>query len=239
MEKQKKVEKEGKKYNFKGLKIFILIVLILLIIVLVYFFRNSIILSTLSGKNYKNSCLTNYTITEIKVNEGKDYCIIKSYNLDGKQLVNIEYADENSSIKNMYLVKTVNGFVMFSEVNGKKVAKVLNQNQVSIEGVTNFLDVCTGKNGYNSMCSFIKKVKVDDVPCYEISGKNSNIIEKTPSENSKVYVEIATGLVKKIVYNDENDKSKVYEIKYDYTFDDVNEDDLKGPDISNYTVVKR
>ena len=44
MEKQKKVEKEGKKYNFKGLKIFILIVLILLIIVLVYFFRNSIIL---------------------------------------------------------------------------------------------------------------------------------------------------------------------------------------------------
>ena len=29
------------------------------------------------------------------------------------------------------------------------------------------------------------------------------------------------------------------QLKYDYTFDDVNEDDLKGPDISNYTVVKR
>ena len=84
----------------------------------------------------------------------------------------------------------------------------------------------------------IKSTSIDGKECYELSGMHSPIfLYHENSTNMSLYIEKDTGLPIKLVEKMEEDgKEKEYLTEYEIKFDVVTDEDLKEPDISEYTI---
>ena len=84
----------------------------------------------------------------------------------------------------------------------------------------------------------IKTTSIDGKECYELSGMHSPIfLYHENSISMSLYIEKETGLPIKLVEKIEEDgEEKEYLTEYEIKFDVVTDEDLKEPDISEYTI---
>ena len=94
---------------------------------------------------------------------------------------------------------------------------------------------------YNSIVSRIYTDTLDEKECYVIeSTANSNFLYGEDVINVKVYIEKDTGLCLKMVeVYDKNNEIKEYETLREYKFDSITDEDMKEPDISEYTIIQQ
>ena len=84
----------------------------------------------------------------------------------------------------------------------------------------------------------IKSTSIDGKECYELSGLHSPIfLYQENTKSMSLYLEKDTGLPIKLVENiEENGIEKEKLVEYEIKFDVVTDEDLKEPDISEYTI---
>ena len=84
---------------------------------------------------------------------------------------------------------------------------------------------------FNSITSSITTAQLDGKECYVISSSyNLNFIYEGDSDTVKVYIDKETGLALKC---EEVNNNRI--TKYQYSFDTVQDEDLKEPDMEQYT----
>lgn len=220
---------EKKKMRF--LKIFLIGIGIIFVIFSIYTIRNMIIFSNLQ-KRVSQYIDNNNHYEKIVEDSGSTATITEYYCKDDKSLLKLETTvkstEETRKLINYSEGERTNTYI---ESNGDKIA-IPNSNAIPTQLMIMSLDY--NNNLWNlfqlSATSFIKNGKCNDKECYVIYG---GLIAK------ETYIEKETGLtIKRIdgMTTDEKGKQSDVIMEYYYEFDNVKDEDLIEPDISEYTV---
>lgn len=229
------------KKKMKLWKKILIIIAILLIIFIIIVSRKVLILNSLNDKisKYENSTnayskvtinLEDSRITQIETYLKDD--VIKTIarfknadNLDST-VIQFEYPDVMKTYIEDGDKKT------FSSYKNEVIERNIIINYASYNNIFELI--------YNSIVSRIYTYTLDEKECYVIeSTANSNFLYDEDVINVKVYIEKDTGLCLKMVEEyDKNNEIKEYETLREYKFDSITDEDMKEPDISEYTIIQ-
>ena len=229
------------KKKMKLWKKILIIIAILLIIFIIIVSRKVLILNSFNDKisKYENSTnayskvtinLEDSRITQIETYLKDD--VIKTIarfknadNLDST-VIQFEYPDVMKTYIEDGDKKT------FSSYKNEVIERNIIINYASYNNIFELI--------YNSIVSRIYTYTLDEKECYVIeSTANSNFLYDEDVINVKVYIEKDTGLCLKMVEEyDKNNEIKEYETLREYKFDSITDEDMKEPDISEYTIIQ-
>ena len=212
-------------------KILIIVFLIIVLLFLVLTIRKIIIISSLEDK------LSEY--------QQLDNIYSKSYNNSPNGSINFEKYYKDNVEKDILSLsednKKVTQYIyddkrkVFTEYNNQKTVEI-EKNSDSIESpilinytnADNFLNLL-----YNSLTTTISTGNLNGHECYILSSSiNSNFKYKENSKDIRIYVDKATGLT--VQYEDVINNQT---ITYEYSFNEVSDEDMKEPDITQYTEI--
>jgi len=225
----------------KVLKIIGVILLVLIVLLIIHTVRNYIIISNLQNKLSQYSDSKNYYIKSVFADYEQTG---ETWVKDDKYLVRIDNITEQGkrTIINYCDGKTVNTYIELDTNTNKSKIALLNSN--GLPSPAEIGDFLATENGgqliLNSMLSSVKSEKLNDIDCYKITGfQTPNMLFMTTFETPCIYVEKDTGIT--IQYfsgtmQDNNGNSKDIIVNREYKFNTVTDDDLKEPDISQYTI---
>ncbi len=247
------------KSKIKLWKIIVSIILVLVIIFIIFTVRKAIILSSIDNKvsdyenNTKNiyiksiSTTSEYTLEMQRyIKEDVDKLIIEKKPKDGSIFKVIQIDDEHKH--KVYTQKDEMKVYFESEFGGISPKPVRGSHIQAPKGVTPFASYTTLINaGYSdnilqrilsSITTKIKTVKIDEKEYYEITaGFCSNMIYDKNIQKTLIYVEKDTKLAYKMVeIVNENGEQKENITTYEYKFNEVTDENMKEPDISEYKV---
>lgn len=203
---------------------------VLFLIFIIYTIRNMIIFSNLQ-KRVSQYIDNNNHYEKIINYSGSTTTITEYYCKEGKSLLKLETTIKstgaNRKLTNYFDGEKTNTYI---ESNEDKIA-ILNSNAIPTELMILSLDYNNLWNLFQlSATSFIKNGTFNDKKCYVIYG---GLIAK------ETYIEKDTGLAIKRTdgfTTDENGNKSDIIVEYYYEFDNVKDEDLIEPDISEYTV---
>lgn len=234
---QKKVVNVIKKYNKKmrNLK-FILLVIILIFIFVVG--RRSIIMLQMSNKAKESKKINNYFVSYHLYDSGT-ITTIYSYVKEDKFLREFSYSDNYKGIYK--IIEYCNGDTSnyyIDNYNSEKIA-VLNSEKEGILPIK-IEDYCFLEND-TSIKTFIKNVLASSVKTVKCNGKEcyyfSNILSSSLGIG-EVYVDKETGLIVRAIINEglvvQSVESSIMD--FTYSFNNVSDESLKEPDISEYKI---
>ena len=229
------------KKKMKLWKKILIIIAILLIIFIIIVSRKVLILNSLNDKisKYENSTNAYSKVTtnleDSKLEQMESFLkddVIKTIakfknadNLDST-VIQFEYPDVMKTYIEDGDKKT------FSSYKNEVIERNIIINYASYNNIFELI--------YNSIVSRIYTDTLDEKECYVIeSTANSNFLYGEDVINVKVYIEKDTGLCLKMVeVYDKNNEIKEYETLREYKFDSITDEDMKEPDISEYTIIQ-
>lgn len=226
-----------KKYNskMKILKLIIFIVLIALIIVLG---RRAIIIISLQNKIAEHRASTNYHMTEY-VYEGIHYKINEVYCKDNQSLTTI--TTNESGAKKLTKYSDGEKANIYIDANDDNVALLNNEasaapnyagiyNSLETKGLWDFI--------LNILKTRITTANVNGKQCYKIDDFYSpNILIAGEGERT-IYIDKETGLLVRTFGGTIKNNNGTFTIvnDYQYEFGTVTDEDLKEPNLANYTI---
>lgn len=246
-----------KKTKFKLSKIILITILVLLVIFIIFTLRKAMILSTIDKKvsDYENnkqniyvkivSTTSEYTLKAERYIKGDvDKLVMERKNKDGSELKVIQIDD---ATKHKLYHNRDGNKVFYENAFGEISPKPIRGSHIKApDGAKSFASYTVLINvGYsdgllprilNSIVTSIKTVEVDGKKCYEVSSKyNHNLLYEQNTQKVLVYVEQDTDLaIKKVETFNENGKLIENITTYEYKFDEVTDENMKEPDLSEY-----
>lgn len=222
------MENKMKKRIFRKV---ISVVVIIAIIFLILIIRNMIIMTNLRNKR-KDFINENNYYARVKSYQEDSIITTETYYKDGKYLTKMKKGNDKLIV--FYNGTSTN---MYFDANDEKVAilnspnegiKVMISDYLYTENIGQFL--------INSVVSKITSKECNGKDCYYISGAmTSNTME---GENTGAYIDKNTGLTVRMGEGTTINEEEKFDIISDskYKFNTVTDDDLKEPDISEYTI---
>lgn len=223
----------------KFLKIFGIILLIIIVFLIFHTIRNIIIIKNITNKveSYKEK--TNYYVKSIST-QG---IVIENFNKDGRLLLIMVHTSETGIRKMMRYSdeNVINTYIEVETETGVEKIASLNSNSLpSFQGLTNWLHTDNaGQLLLMALLTHIRSVEQNGKDCYEITYVYSSNILMPAEGDFVLYIEKETGLTIKNrngTFIDANGNEIPIIVDYEYKFDIVTDDDLKEPDISEYTI---
>ena len=213
----------------KKILVVVLIILVFLIIILA---RKMVIIKRLENRVSKYTNSTNYHAMQYEY-KGKQLIIYDTYTKSNTTLSTLKYLTEKDTktLVNYIIGETSH---MYIESDGNKVAYLNGNNLPAPIEITSEL-------GTHGIWNFIKMSLLSSIETEECNGKQCYKINIVDNENNKqiVYYDKDTGLkVRSLIIKSDNSEEQVIDsvIDYFYEFNNVNDDDLKEPDISQYEI---
>lgn len=230
-DREKREVKYIKKFSNK-MKILKLILAFILIIFIVFIGTKFVIIKSMQRKIMKYKDITNFH-TQITTYRGDSIEFGNIYHKDGKHLTHIKSSNEKD-IREM--INTSNGNTYITSKNDK--IAVLNGFTLGVsDKVYNYLETESIKEFIiNLFRSHISTVKCNDKKCYKIDNfKSPDVLY--PEQGICVYIDKETGLLVRVEQGEQIGSNIFTTVKdYTYEFNKVTDDDLKEPDINEYTV---
>lgn len=218
-----------KEKKIKIWKIVLGVIVLIFFLFVIFLTRKMIILSSLENKlaGYQEK---NNIYVKTEITDSENNTTFEKYYKDGieKDVLSIPNREEKitqylyDNERKLYVEKGDKKTVTTTEKPEEIVASVL----VSYTSYENF-----GQLLFNSITSSITTAQLDGKECYVISSSyNLNFIYEGDSDTVKVYIDKETGLALKC---EEVNNNRI--TKYQYSFDTVQDEDLKEPDMEQYT----
>ena len=244
MEKPKKIDKanqnediqknfSNKKISLKFLLKMILIILLLLIIIIIG--RKAFVIKDLQNKISEFTDKTNYSIS------------VNSYYGDRLSYTEYLIKDENTYLYTTGLVNEENNHkrIIFSnkektneyiQTNESKIAMLNSDTSAKIE-IPNYIKTDNAKDFILLLFKAkITSVKCNGKECYEIKNIENPDLVYTENGYATVYIDKETGLIERTIDRNAKNEEKDRVTDYNYEFDNVTDEDIKEPDISEYEV---
>lgn len=221
------------------LKIIILTLLVTFILVLIiHFTRNAIIINNLQNtiKQFSNS--TNYYEKSLTYN-GLSLSTIEYYTKNNSSLYTTSLAIENEKTTFSTYNKNNETQNTYVEKNNQKIAYPNSENITRILPISNYLETKTfGEFISKAFTAQISSAYCNGKECYKISNIKFTETSFSDDNNSTVYIEKSTGLPIRFISGREiSNNEEVNSITdYYYDFNNVTDEDLKEPDINEYTI---
>ena len=200
-----------------------LIILLLLILAIIVFTVNTVrklnIINDLNKKFAQFENVTNYYEKATPLSSDSELISMEVYRTKDA----IKNVTTSKSGKMIQITSTAAGRKEFYDTASKKTMKYSSKTELT--PVVQLLNYTTEQTFWSSMFLGVSTADVDGKTCYVIS----NLVKPKYSDGKfKIYVDRETGLV-----------VKTDEMKYEYQFDCVKDEDIKGPDnISEYIVLE-
>ena len=218
-----------KEKKIKIWKILLGVIVLIFFLFVIFLTRKMIILSSLENKlaGYQEK---NNIYVKTEITDSENNTTFEKYYKDGieKDVLSIPNREEKitqylyDNERKLYVEKGDKKTVTTTEKPEEIVASVL----VSYTSYENFWQLL-----FNSITSSITTAQLDGKECYVISSSyNLNFIYEGDSDTVKVYIDKETGLALKC---EEVNNNRI--TKYQYSFDTVQDEDLKEPDMEQYT----
>ena len=216
------------------LKIIGIVVLIILIIFILHVIKNFIILSTIQDKvaKYYESTNVHYTLTSVK---GEQEDISEKYikDHDSKTIMN-HFKDKQGNESKIIQVVTKDERRVYTETKDSKTVKIYHEDN-SNSGAQ--ILIYNGDRIRDSILLIINTERIDDKDYYVLNGPVDFVLYDQNATDTKIYIEKDTGLLAKITEKVKiNDEIVEYTYTYKYEFDVVKDEDIAGPDLSEYTI---
>ncbi len=230
-----------KKYNkkMKTLKSMLLIIVLIFIIVIG---RKTLLLTTLSEKANKNINRDNY-YARLSQYEGTTILITETYKKGQKQKNIQTYYDSQNNEHNSKLIEYLdnNTTKLYTELNNEKIA-ILDGNSAMLlpmkvsESYSHY-STTIWKLIKNTVFSSINKAKCNGRDCYYFSSLETDMMGIS-EVGSGIYIDEETGLPIRTTSATTKTEQGISDpiIEFYYEFDSVTDDDIKEPDISQYTI---
>ena len=223
----------------KFFKILGIILLIIVAFLIIHTIRNIIIIKDITNKVESYQVKTNYYVKSIST-QGN---IIENFYKDGRQLMKFINTSE-TGIRKMTRYddgNIVNTYLETQTESGTEKIAMLNSNSLpSFQGITNWLYVDDTKHLIlMALLANIRSVEQNGKECYKVDLLYASNILMQSEEKFALYIEKDTGLTirnQNGAIVEENGKKIPIIMDYEYKFDIVTDDDLKEPDISEYTI---
>ncbi len=218
-----------KEKKIKIWKIVLGVIVLIFFLFVIFLTRKMIILSSLENKlaGYQEK---NNIYVKTEITDSENNTTFEKYYKDGieKNVLSIPNREEKitqylyDNERKLFVEKGDKKTVTTTEKPEEIVASVL----VSYTSYENFWQLL-----FNSITSSITTAQLDGKECYVISSSyNLNFIYEGDSDTVKVYIDKETGLALKC---EEVNNNRI--TKYQYSFDTVQDEDLKEPDMEQYT----
>ncbi len=218
-----------KEKKIKIWKIVLGVIVLIFFLFVIFLTRKMIILSSLENKlaGYQEK---NNIYVKTEITDSENNTTFEKYYKDGieKDVLSIPNREEKitqylyDNERKLFVEKGDKKTVTTTEKPEEIVASVL----VSYTSYENFWQLL-----FNSITSSITTAQLDGKECYVISSSyNLNFIYEGDSDTVKVYIDKETGLALKC---EEVNNNRI--TKYQYSFDTVQDEDLKEPDMEQYT----
>lgn len=218
-----------KEKKIKIWKIVLGVIVLIFFLFVIFLTRKMIILSSLENKlaGYQEK---NNIYVKTEITDSENNTTFEKYYKDGieKDVLSIPNREEKitqylyDNERKLFVEKEDKKTVTTTEKPEEIVASVL----VSYTSYENFWQLL-----FNSITSSITTAQLDGKECYVISSSyNLNFIYEGDSDTVKVYIDKETGLALKC---EEVNNNRI--TKYQYSFDTVQDEDLKEPDMEQYT----
>lgn len=230
-----------KKYN-KKMKTLKSILLIIILIFIMVIGRKTQLLITLSEKANKNINSDNY-YARLSQYEGTTIFITETYKKGQKQINIQTYYNSQNNEHNSKLIEYLdnNTTKLYTELNNEKIA-ILDGNSAMLppmkvsESYSNYSKTIW-KLIKNTMFSSINKVKCNGRDCYYFSRLETDMLGIS-EVNSGIYIDKETGLPIRTTSATTKTEQGTFDpiIEFYYEFDKVTDEDIKEPDISQYTI---
>ena len=223
----------------KFFKILGIALLIIVAFLVVHTMRNVIIIKNITSKIETYQEKTNHYVKSIST-QGN---IIENFYKDGRQLMKFINTSE-TGIRKMTRYddgNIVNTYLETQTESGTEKIAMLNSNSLpSFQGITNWLYVDDTKHLIlMALLANIRSVEQNGKECYKVDLLYASNILMQSEEKFALYIEKDTGLTirnQNGAIVEENGKKIPIIMDYEYKFDIVTDDDLKEPDISEYTI---
>lgn len=232
--KQKKVINFIKKYNQK-MRILKFILLIIVVTFILAIGRRSFIMLELSNKAKESKKIDNYFVSYYLYDNGS-VTTIYSYVKENKFLRELIYSDSyNGNYKITEYCNGNNSNYYIENYDSEKTA-ILNSEKegilpIKIEDYC-FLEKDSGIKTFirNALMSSVKTVICNGKECYYFS----NIVSSSLGMG-EMYVDKENGLIVRAIVNGTGVQSTIAD--FIYNFDNVSDESLKEPDVSQYKIV--
>ena len=231
-------------------KFIFIIVFVLLMVFVVLTIRKLMILSDLDKKvsDYENNSknihiiatfdFSNSTMTKSErfIKDDVDKLILEKTLENGEtaKVIQITYPNERKVFTEAYGDKLYSIYKEVAPMRGSHIELNTTSSYSVIQNFAysmNFFERVT-----NAIISSIKSVTMDGKECYELKLYNSNFLYEADAVEFLAYVEKDSGLPVKSIQklNDGSENITTYEC----SFDTVTDEDMKEPDISEYTLTE-
>ena len=218
-----------KEKKIKIWKIVLGVIVLIFFLFVIFLTRKMIILSSLENKlaGYQEK---NNIYVKTEITDSENNTTFEKYYKDGieKDVLSIPNREEKitqylyDNERKLFVEKEDKKTVTTTEKPEEIVASVL----VSYTSYEDFWQLL-----FNSITASITTAQLDGKECYVISSSyNLNFIYEGDSDTVKVYIDKETGLALKC---EEVNNNRI--TKYQYSFDTVQDEDLKEPDMEQYT----
>ena len=222
----------------KILKCIGIILLLIIAFFIVHTIRNIIIIKDITNKIELYQAKDNYYIKSTST-QGIN---IENFNKANRHLINLVNTSE-TGIRKMARYEdenTLNTYIETQTEAGTEKIAILNSNSLpGFHGITNWLYVDDTKHLIlMALLSNIRSVEQNGKECYRVDLLYASNILMQSEENFVLFIEKETGLT---IRNQngtmvENGNKIPIIMDYEYKFDVVTDEDLKEPDISEYTI---
>lgn len=225
------------KKKMKVWKKFLIIILIIVALFVIITVRKMIIIKNLQSKMEKYDSVDNY-YARIYQYQGTNLQINTTYKKNNTSLSKVKSLSENSN-RSLIAYNDDNVSHIYFDVPGSKIA-ILDGN--GIPGPIQIQNELETQNLWQLMVRAIKSsIKTEECngkECYKIQVGCFDILCFDKHENTVVYFDKDTGLKAREFNGSVGDgENKINTVSdYYYEFDVVKDEDLKEPDISEYTI---
>lgn len=226
-----------KKYNNK-MRTLKLIIFIILIVIAIVLGRKAIIIISLQNKIAEHKNNTNYHMTEY-VYEGVTYKINEVYSKGNQLLITI--TSNGSGVKKLAKYSDGEKANIYIDALEENVALLNNEaitppnysgiyNSIETKGLWDFI--------LNILKSRITTENVNGKECYKIDNFYSTNALIAGEGGRTIYIDKQTGLLVRTFGGTISNKNGTFTIinDYQYEFGTVTDEDLKEPDLANYTI---
>lgn len=212
-------------------KILIIVFLVIVILFLVLTIRKMAIIYSLEEKLSEYQQLDN--IYSKSYNNSPDGTMIfEKYYKDNVEKDILTSSEDNKKIT-QYIYNDERK--VFTEYNNQKTVEIeKNNNSIESPILINYTNADNFfKLLYNGLTTTISTGNLNGYECYILSSSiNSNFKYEENSKDIRIYIDKATGLTVK--YEDVINNQT---ITYEYSFNEVSDEDMKEPDITQYTEI--
>ena len=219
------------------LKIVGMIVIVILIIFILHFIKNFIIISSIQDKvaKYKESTNVHNIVTMIKEDQ-EEYSDVYIKGKESK--TTFIHIDKNGNDHKMVQVIHLDERRNYVETKDSKTVKIYKEDY-SNSGmqINTYYGMTFDGKIRDSILFIINTEIIDGKEYYVINGKTDSMLYDQNAIEAKMYIEKDTGLLSTMVEKVKvNEEIKEYTYTYKYEFDVVKDEDIAGPDLSEYTI---